>query len=697
MSIANSNSLTLTIDVDDKGTLKVRQFAGEVDKSGKASTAATAAMGRGYDDAGAKLNRLTGLAGNLISALATYKIAQITKDAINAASDLEEMQSKFDVVFKGQEETARAAAEMLNRYYSMSRREAAQNLSGIQDLLVPMGVTREKAALLSAEIVKLSADIGSFNNLPTAQVMADIQSALVGQYETMKKYGVVLNEETVQHQAMNLGLARTKDELSAGMKAYAAFTLMVRDSEAAIGDKQRTMGSYANQLREFEKRTEELSASIGKTFMPMALAMLKVLNDIAEAARRFVAPTPAEMYGRIASDTAADADRWKLIADTYAKTPQLAGAAPGLPKISAAEAERNYREMQRRSYMLREMEEAERARGAGFGVLSSNPGEINVPALGKTDFSDRGLSGADAAAKKALADAKALENEIRKAQDEFELARMGQSRLDEFTAGGQDRNALARMEYERQQTIIAEQNKSWLIQAESDRTNLAAKMAEYEKTYKGILSLTERTAEAMQQNFSNLFFDMMTGKLKSLEDYANAVFQSIARMASDLMAQQVTRSLFGNNLQGGGLLSQLFTTSGANLPINTPGDFASVQPFHSGGLVTGAAGSRMIPAWMIASAPRLHNGLRPDEYPAVLQFGEEVKSRRQVAEDRRAASESKVQVIIQNYTGAQVTQSEQQGPGDMRQIFVMIGNDIQAGGPIARAGEAAYGWRRQGR
>jgi hypothetical protein len=31
-----------------------------------------------------------------------------------------------------------------------------------------------------------------------------------------------------------------------------------------------------------------------------------------------------------------------------------------------------------------------------------------------------------------------------------------------------------------------------------------------------------------------------------------------------------------------------------------------------------------MPAWMIATAPRLHNGLAADEFPAVLQKGERV-------------------------------------------------------------------------
>ena len=121
----------------------------------------------------------------------------------------------------------------------MSQEEAKRYLSSVQDLLVPMGVAADKAAVLSHEVVKLSADLGSFSNLPTERVMLDIQSALVGNFETMKKYGVVLKETVVSEKALAMGLAETKQELTAGHKAQAAYALMVEGSAAAIGDMQR--------------------------------------------------------------------------------------------------------------------------------------------------------------------------------------------------------------------------------------------------------------------------------------------------------------------------------------------------------------------------------------------------------------------------------------------------------------------------
>ncbi|MEI4235278.1 phage tail tape measure C-terminal domain-containing protein, partial [Roseovarius sp. D22-M7] len=62
--------------------------------------------------------------------------------------------------------------------------------------------------------------------------------------------------------------------------------------------------------------------------------------------------------------------------------------------------------------------------------------------------------------------------------------------------------------------------------------------------------------------------------------------------------------------------------------------------FHSGGLVGAPALSRPVPALAFAGAPRMHGGglagLRHDEVPAILQRGEMVLSRRQLATASRS-------------------------------------------------------------
>lgn len=217
---------------------------------------------------------------------------------IRAASDLEEATSKFNVVFKGQEKAAESWANTLVEAYGLSSRESRQYLSSVQDLLVPMGMQAQSAAKLSNEIVKLSVDLGSFNNLPTEQVMLDIQSALVGNYETMKKYGVVINAAAVQQEALNAGLARSKNEIDAADKAQAAYNMIVNSSTAAVGDFSRTSDGYANTTRRLGSAWEDFTATLAKAtgIFDAATSAIHRATDAVKALTRFIdGPTDLQL------------------------------------------------------------------------------------------------------------------------------------------------------------------------------------------------------------------------------------------------------------------------------------------------------------------------------------------------------------------------------------------------------------------
>ena len=240
----------------------------------------------GMQSAAQKAETATMGLGKALAAIAAsaalYKITQGLTDAVNRASDLQEAMSKFDTVFSYHADQARDWSRTLTESYAMSKRESVEYLGSIQDLLVPMGMASEEAAKLSFEVVKLAADLGSFNNQLTSKVIDDYQSALVGNYETMKKYGVVLNATVVQQRALDMGLAKTASQLTASDKAFAAHKIIVEGSSAAIGDMIRTSGGYANTTKDLDARWEDFAATLGGKFLDSATRVKSVTADILE-------------------------------------------------------------------------------------------------------------------------------------------------------------------------------------------------------------------------------------------------------------------------------------------------------------------------------------------------------------------------------------------------------------------------------
>lgn len=253
-----------------------------LDKARKTVSASAAKMR-------ASLNQIAFTAAIAGAAAFGAAVVYNMKKAVDAASDLEEVAAKFGTVFKNQIVYAEKNAKALVESYGVSTRAAKEYLSSMQDLLVPMGMASNSAAVLSNEVVKLGIDLGSFNNMPTERVMLDIQSALVGNFETMKKYGVVLNAQVVAQEALNMGLVESKDQLTAGLKAQAAYALMVKGSEAAIGDWARTSGGFANQMKQLHSNIEEIRAELGNNLLPIITPIVDNMNKWIKANKEILA------------------------------------------------------------------------------------------------------------------------------------------------------------------------------------------------------------------------------------------------------------------------------------------------------------------------------------------------------------------------------------------------------------------------
>ncbi|WP_298434591.1 hypothetical protein [Geobacter sp.] len=128
--------------------------------------------------------------------------------------------------------------------------------------------------------------------------------------------------------------------------------------------------------------------------------------------------------------------------------------------------------------------------------------------------------------------------------------------------------------------------------------------------------MARETAQAMNQAFSDFFFDMMQGKFKNLGEVFVRFLSAIQRSIANVLAQLATEGLIK---KFGSFFMNLFNGSG-DLEFIDAGPQTKVA--HQGGLILHAGGL----------VPRLHfGGLASDEVPAILQTRERVLSREQNA------------------------------------------------------------------
>jgi hypothetical protein len=272
--MAESVLLTIQGDIRDIKS-KFSQVEGAVKKLSRTTKTQTNMMSKQFQGVGNIMHAVMG-------AVVVRKFTQGLTAAAKAASDLESQTAKFKTVFRGSLDVANKDVETLRENFAMSEREARQYMAAVQDLLVPMGMARNEAAALSGGIVKLSADLGSFNKMPTEQVMMNIQAALTGQYRAMRKYGVVLLDTDVRQRAVNDGLANSSEEVTALQKAMTAYKMILEQTTDAQGDMARTFDEYANVQKRTNAALEDFKASVGKNVTPALgfwkLQLVKILE-----------------------------------------------------------------------------------------------------------------------------------------------------------------------------------------------------------------------------------------------------------------------------------------------------------------------------------------------------------------------------------------------------------------------------------
>lgn len=223
-----------------------------------------------------------GKAGSTLTRYFTAPVAGAAALMVKIASDAEETDSKFRVVFRDISNEAEAAVSRLTDAYDLSGVKAKQLLGDTGDLLSGFGFTQEAALDLSLQVQELAVDLASFTNYSGGAEGASeaLTKALLGEREQIKSLGIAILEEDVQARMAANSAKGLRFETERQAKAYATLELAAEQSKNAIGDYARTSDSLSNQTRALQADLEDMSVEIGQTLIPLARDIVASLRDM---------------------------------------------------------------------------------------------------------------------------------------------------------------------------------------------------------------------------------------------------------------------------------------------------------------------------------------------------------------------------------------------------------------------------------
>jgi len=220
------------------------------------------------------------LAFAAVAAAAGAMAIKIGVDAVKAASDLSETISKVNVLFgdtaKDIEKFADGAAASLGQ----TKQQALDAAATFATFGRAAGLSGKDLSGFSTGFVQLASDLASFNNTSPEQAINAIGSALRGEAEPLRAYGVLLDDASLRQAALELGIvSTTKNALTPQQKVLAAQALIYQQTAAAQGDFERTSDGLANRTRILTAQLENAKVTIGQALLPVVLQLATLFSD----------------------------------------------------------------------------------------------------------------------------------------------------------------------------------------------------------------------------------------------------------------------------------------------------------------------------------------------------------------------------------------------------------------------------------
>jgi len=205
---------------------------------------------------------------------------KFVKDAAIAEGTL----NKFNTVFGEGKDEMNAFITELRKTMPLARQDIQRLAADTQDLLVPLGLSREKAQEMSQGFLDVSNKIAAFNDVNPTEVLEAIKSGLTGSSEPLKRFGVNANITALETKALELGLLKTGEtfaklnpEVANQIKAQTLLAQITANSSDAIEGFAANNDSLIRRTQDLQASFKEFSAEVGAVFLPIVDNLVKQL------------------------------------------------------------------------------------------------------------------------------------------------------------------------------------------------------------------------------------------------------------------------------------------------------------------------------------------------------------------------------------------------------------------------------------
>lgn len=198
-----------------------------------------------------------------------------------AAGDLQQSVGGVETVFGDSSKQMLAWSKNAAKSVGLSQNEYNEFATLVGSQLQNFGMSAEQSASKTNELIGLGADLSSMFGGTTADAVDALSSALKGEMDPIEKYGISLNDATLQAQAASMGLGDLYKSGDRNAKMQATLAAITAQSGKAVGNFAREADTAQGQQQRMNAAFENAKAALGEALLPFLTQMAEKLASVA--------------------------------------------------------------------------------------------------------------------------------------------------------------------------------------------------------------------------------------------------------------------------------------------------------------------------------------------------------------------------------------------------------------------------------
>lgn len=253
-----------------------------------AAASGTAGVAGGTAMAGGIGKGLAKAAGVIGAAIAALSLGDYILDAIGSAGDYEQNVGAIEDVFGGATDAVLKFSDTSAKTFGLSANQALTGAKNFGIFGKAAGLSGDDLATFSTDLLGLGADLAAFGNTSPEEAVTALAAGLRGESEPLRKYGVLLDDNTLRAKAMELGIYDGNGALTSQQKILAANAAIFEQTATQQGQFADESDTLAGKQAILAASWEDIGTKLGTAFLPIAQQVTDyLLNNLLPAVEDF--------------------------------------------------------------------------------------------------------------------------------------------------------------------------------------------------------------------------------------------------------------------------------------------------------------------------------------------------------------------------------------------------------------------------